>query len=236
MRIATICARRGSKGVPGKNRLTIGGKSLLEITLKQARKSGMFDWIALSSDDSVLLELARKLQIDFVLERPVELAGDKVSKPETIKHLVNSTEIAKKIKFKTIVDLDITSPLRYPNDIRKSIELLELNDLDSVLSAGPSRRNPFFNIVKFDKEGNLELANNSQGSFISRQDIPECFDLNASINVWNRDSLFDNPQIILGNTRIYELKIDQTFDIDTFFDVDLMEFLYKRMKGKNGYF
>jgi CMP-N,N'-diacetyllegionaminic acid synthase len=229
MRIATICARSGSKGVPSKNLLKIKDKSLLEITVTQARKSKMFDCIAVSSDDPVLLENSTLLGVDFIVERPKILSGDYVSKPETIKHLVGEVEISTAKKFTTVVDLDITAPLRYPNDIKNAIILLESGGLHSVLSGGPSRRNPHFNIVKYGNSGNLELANNSEYPFIARQDAPNCYDLNASINVWNRDALFDDPKILLGKTKLYELKIDQVFDIDTKFDVELIEFLYSRM-------
>lgn len=232
MRIATICARSGSKGVPGKNLIKIKGKSLLEITVNQAKDSKMFDCIAVSSDDPVLLENAKLLGVDFIVKRPKMLSGDYVSKPKTIKHLVGEVENSVANKFITVVDLDITAPLRYPDDIRNAITLLESDGLHSVLSGGPSRRNPFFNIVRYGSFGNLELANNSESPFIARQHAPNCYDLNASINVWNRDALFSDPRILLSKTKLYELKMEQVFDIDTKFDVELVEFLYLRMTSR----
>ena len=227
-RIATICARAGSKGVPKKNQLELQGAKLIEITIGQAVKSGMFDVVAVSSDDTSILDVAQGMGLEHVVKRPHELSGDRVSKPKTIKHLVEVVEKSLSKEFETVVDLDITSPLRFPYDIEEAINLLELNGLDSVLSAGPSRRNPYFNMVRYKNDGKLDIVNNSEGNFIARQDAPSCFDLNGSINVWNRNKLFENPQIILDRTKVYEMKPEQTFDIDHQFDVELMQFLYAR--------
>ena len=47
--ICTVCARGGSKGVPGKNMRPMLGVPLLHHTLRHAVESGIFDAIAVSS-------------------------------------------------------------------------------------------------------------------------------------------------------------------------------------------
>jgi CMP-N,N'-diacetyllegionaminic acid synthase len=231
MRLATICARSGSKGVPKKNLLNFNGKSLLEITVAQAKMSKMFDYIAVSTDDPKLLEDAKSLHLDLIFKREEKFSGDLVSKPETVRNLTEKVEEVMGARINTIVDLDITAPLRNKGDIESAINLLEINKLHSVLSGGPSRRNPFFNIVIKNEENFIRIVNESQGFITSRQNSPQCYDLNGSINVWNRDNLFHNPSTFQEKTMLFEMKVDQIFDIDTNFDVELMEFLLNRKIG-----
>ena len=59
-RICTIAARGGSKEVKNKNIRKILNKPLLAHTIIQAKKSGLFDCIAFSSDSALILKLAQK--------------------------------------------------------------------------------------------------------------------------------------------------------------------------------
>ena len=49
-RLCSVCARGGSKGVQNKNIRSLLGKPLLIHSLDQARQSGLFDCIVVSSD------------------------------------------------------------------------------------------------------------------------------------------------------------------------------------------
>ena len=52
MRLAAICAGGGSTGVKDKNIRPLAGKPLIAHTIEQARRSGLFETIAVSSDTS----------------------------------------------------------------------------------------------------------------------------------------------------------------------------------------
>ena len=60
-RLCTICARGGSKGLPGKNIRLIGGKPLIVHSLSQAQSSGLFDAVAVSSDSKEILNISEKV-------------------------------------------------------------------------------------------------------------------------------------------------------------------------------
>jgi len=51
-RLCTICARGGSKGVKNKNIRPLGGKPLIAHSVEQARATGLFQLIAVSSDSA----------------------------------------------------------------------------------------------------------------------------------------------------------------------------------------
>ena len=75
-RLAVICARGGSKGVKDKNLRLLAGKPLIAHSIEQARESGMFDAVAVSSDSDAILEIAGEWKADHLVKRPADLASD----------------------------------------------------------------------------------------------------------------------------------------------------------------
>ena len=64
---------------------------------------------------------------------------------------------------------------------------------------------------------------------VRRQDTPKTFDMNASLYVWNREVFFKYAAAVISpGTRQYEMPEYTVFDIDSEFDFELVEFLYKR--------
>ena len=157
-RLCTICARRGSKGVTGKNLLVVAGRSLLGHSLHQARTSGLFAVLAVSSDSPEILTEAKRWGADLLVDRPTELATDAAPKLPAIQHAVEAAEEWAGFHFDTLVDLDATSPLRSVEDIRGAVALLENSGVSQVITATPARRSPYFNLVELTEEGVVRLS------------------------------------------------------------------------------
>lgn len=225
MRICTICARAGSKGVPGKNLRLLHGRPLIEYTIEQARASGAFEVLAVSSDDADLLQIAGDAGVDLLVERPHRLASDAAGKVDAISHCVVTAEERLGHTFQTIVDLDVTSPLRLPSDIRAAIELLEASTATNVVTACPSRRSPYFNLVELDDAGHVQLSKPLPSTFTRRQDVPRSFDMNASIYVWRREPFLTDPKVFYDRTILYEMPEERSIDIDTELDWRIVELL-----------
>ena len=66
--LCTICARKGSKGVPNKNIKKIAGKPLIQHTIEQAKDSGIFKDIIVSSDSERIIKIAKSLGVHFLKE------------------------------------------------------------------------------------------------------------------------------------------------------------------------
>ena len=228
-RICTICARGGSKEVENKNIRQLAGKPLIAYTLEQARTSQLFDAIAVSSDSSEILDIANKYGADLLVERPPELATDSSAKLPAIQHCVQHAEKVLEKRFEVVVDLDATSPLRLPEDIRGAVNLLEMKGASNVITAAPARRSPYFNLVELGNDGVVRLSKPLKKAIVRRQDSPECFDMNASIYVWNRAALFESSTIFNTDTRLFVMLPDRSIDIDSELDFDIVEFLIKRL-------
>lgn len=227
-RICTICARGGSKGVKNKNIRRLSGKPLIALSLEQARDSCLFDFIAVSSDSSEILDVARTHGADLLVDRPIELASDTAAKLPAIRHCVEEAERFFTKRFDVIVDLDATSPLRFVDDIQGAVALLENNNVSNVITAAPARRSPYFNLVELDDAGVVRLSKPLEKSVVRRQDSPQCFDMNASIYVWKRSALFGYPTIFNADTRLFVMPEERSIDIDTELDFEIVELIMEK--------
>ena len=224
-RICTICARGGSKGVKGKNIRPLNGKPLIAYSIEQAKQSGLFDVIAVSSDSDLILETAGSFGADYLIKRPDVLAIDQAAKLPVIKHCVAEVESLKGYAFDTIVDLDATSPLRSIEDIKAAVALLEDSGVSNVITAMPSRRSPYFNLVELNAKGFVELSKPLEMPVVRRQDAPKCFDMNASIYAWVRSTFLTSDSIFNDDTKLYVMPEERSIDIDSELDFKFVEFL-----------
>lgn len=224
-RLCTICARGGSKGVKGKNIRTLLGKPLIAHSIMQAKNSGLFEAVAVSSDSAAILAVAREWGADYLIQRPNELASDQAAKLPAIRHCVAEVEREIGYGFDIIVDLDATSPLRSEEDIRQAIALLEAGGVGNVITAMPARRSPYFNLVELNIKGVPEVSKPLKAAIVRRQDAPKCYDMNASIYVWKREVLFSSDTVFNGDTKLYVMPEERSIDIDSELDFTFVEFL-----------
>ncbi|MCK9276307.1 MAG: acylneuraminate cytidylyltransferase family protein [Syntrophales bacterium] len=231
-RLCTVCARGGSKGIKNKNLRNLKGRPLIAFSIEQARESGLFDLIAVSSDSDEILDVAGKYGADLLIARPQELATDNAAKLPAIRHCVTQAESYFGNLFDIIVDLDATSPLRLIEDIHGAVDLLERTGASNIITAAPARRSPYFNLVELDKDEVVKLSKPLDNPVVRRQDSPRCFDMNASIYVWKRSALFDYPTIFNDKTRLFVMPAERSVDIDSELDFDIVELILRRRNAQ----
>ncbi|GEC73220.1 N-acylneuraminate cytidylyltransferase/CMP-N,N'-diacetyllegionaminic acid synthase [Flavobacterium flevense] len=232
--LITICARGGSKGIPGKNIKDINGKSLIGYSIDLTKKiKEKFDIkVALSTDDQAIKQKAEFFGLNTNYIRPDYLATDTAGKIDTIKDLLLYEESIAGDKYDFILDLDVTSPLRTLEDIENSLSLiLENPEALNLFSVNPAARSPYFNMVERNGEGFYSLVKtNPDGSVMTRQSAPKVYDLNASF-YWYRRSFFDRniKSAITDRSLIYEMN-HICFDLDHPVDFLFMEYLLQNNK------
>ncbi|NRT15103.1 CMP-N-acetylneuraminic acid synthetase [Flavobacterium sp. 28A] len=227
--LITICARGGSKGIPGKNIKMINGKSLIYYSIKTAidfAKEFLGTKVVLSTDDAEIKAVVNNfnVEIDTEYSRPEFLASDSAGKIDAIKDVLSYSEKKNNVNFDYVIDLDVTSPLRTLNDLKDAFELLK-NDSEAynIFSVSPANRNPYFNMVEEDSSGYYSTS--KKGSFLTRQSAPNVYDMNASFYIY-KHSFFSNnfKGAITSRSMIYEVP-HLCFDLDHPIDFDFMEFL-----------
>jgi CMP-N-acetylneuraminic acid synthetase len=131
--LAIIPARGGSKGIPRKNISLLNGKPLIAHSIKAVLNSGYFDDVFVSTDDDEIAEIAT-LYGAKVVERPGDLAGDKIPLDPVIFHAVNHLEKEKKIRYDYICTIQPTCPLLSTDSLNKAIETMYAGDYDTLIS------------------------------------------------------------------------------------------------------
>lgn len=219
--LATICARGGSEGLPGKNIRDLRGKPLIAWTIEQALAAPGLDRVVVSTDAAEIAEVARAWGAEVPALRPPELATATASKLDAIAHCVAQMEAAD-LRFDRIVDLDPTSPLRSLDDIAAALALLD-DQSDCVITAYLAEKNPYFNMVEIGADGIARLSKPPPHMIAGRQGAPPVYAMNASIYVWHR-ATFDKG-LWNGRTRLHVMPRERSIDIDSLIDFRLVELL-----------
>lgn len=226
--LCTICARGGSKGVPGKNIRTLIDRPLIAYTIEQAKDAGIFAAVAVSSDSDAILDTARSYGADIIIKRPSELASDTAGKIPAIVHALEAAETELGLKVDYHFDLDATSPLRIPQDILACADILLETSAHNVITGTPAHRSPYFNLVEQSKDGKIFLSKTPEADVLRRQDSPDCFDMNGSIYGWKREVLREEPKLFYADTQLYVMPRNRSVDIDEELDFALVTLLMQQ--------
>lgn len=114
-RLAIIPARGGSKRLPRKNILPLGGRPMLCWSVEAALKSQLFARVCVSTDDDEIAEVATRAGAD-VLRRPVALGADNATVAEVCEHhLLELREQGE--QYDHLYCLYATAPLRNASDL-----------------------------------------------------------------------------------------------------------------------
>jgi len=227
--LVTICARGGSKGIPGKNIKLLNGKPLIYYTIeiaKQFQKEYPEVTIVLSTDSSEIAKVADEYGLATAYRRPDNLAGDTVGKIDAIQDVLNWIEENNHCKYDYILDMDVTSPLRNLHDLISAFDMIqENNEAVNLFSVSPSNRSPYFNMVEQKENGFFAQVKKPNGIVLTRQSAPKVYDLNASFYFYKR-VFFDlgYKGAITDKSLIYEVP-HICFDLDHPIDFEVISYL-----------
>lgn len=229
--LCTICARGGSKGVKNKNIKELCGKPLIAYTIEQAIASGLFEHIVISTDSDAIASVAREYGADVFFKRSAEMASDTAGKLDVIRDAFVRSEAHYQETFDYLIDLDATAPLRSVEDIVNSFNQFLQNGNDNLITAMPSRRSPYFNLVEVDLNGKVALSKQLENTVLRRQDAPKSYDMNASIYIWKRGAILNENSLFLDSTGLYVMPEERSIDIDNELDFEFVEFLMRKQNA-----
>ncbi len=213
-RLALIPARSGSKGVPDKNILQIGGRSLLSLAIAAARETGLFDRIFVSTDSPDYAREAAREGVETPWLRPAALASDTALVADTIRHTLETLS-GRGEQFDTVALLEPTSPLRRPEDIAAVVEAAEAEGWDAAftVSAVPLHYHPLKQF-QMDADGAARFVMDAASPNVNRQSLSRTYVRNG-IAYAVRSAAFLQTGSIHG-TRARAIEIDRpVVSIDT---------------------
>jgi CMP-N-acetylneuraminic acid synthetase len=133
--IAVIPARGGSRGVPGKNLLRLGGVPLLGRSIWAARHAQRVDAVFVSTDDAAIAATASRFGAG-VIHRPAALSGDAASSEAALLHALD-TLAAQSGTPERLVMLQCTSPFTTGEEIDHCVAALDDPPVACALSVVP---------------------------------------------------------------------------------------------------
>jgi CMP-N,N'-diacetyllegionaminic acid synthase len=225
--LATICARGGSKGIPGKNIRELLDKPLIVYAIETARACPEVGHIVISTDSDEIAAVAEKYGVPVPFRRPEALASDTAAKIDAIRHATEYVEQSEGFAPDVVVDLDIGVPLREPRDISACVEVLKNHThLDAAVTVYEAERSPYFNMVEFEDE-RVHLVKKGDKPLVRRQDAPAVYSVSPSVFAWRRSSLWVT-HLFEGQWGASVVPRIRAIDIDDEVDFQFAEFLMTR--------
>jgi len=229
--LGIITARGGSKGIPGKNLRPLCGKPLLAYTAEAALRARRLTRTILSTDDPEIARAGVEFGLDVPFLRPSELGLDTTPHVPVLQHALTSVEAVGE-KYDAILTLQPTNPMRRPEDIDGSIDLLESSGADSVISFYDAGEKHPARMKMIDEDGwaiDPPFAEAFEGQ--PRQQLPKLYLREGSIYLTRRDVLMDQNSLKGRRCKAWIIPEERACNIDTQFDLSIAEFLLKHSCG-----
>ena len=227
--LGIVPARKGSKGIKGKNTKLLNGVRLIEYTLKAASKSNELDSLIVSSDCSETLDIGQSYDCIETRIRPEHLSNDKALTVDVIKHEL--IELKKKgNNYDIFILLQPTTPFRDYRDIDNCIKMLKAKKKGSIISVvdvgghHPLRMKVIRNqlLYNYIETGVEDMR--------PRQDLPKVFIRNGSIYGGYTNDIIDGKGIGVAPSIAYEMSPEKSVNIDTINDYLMAEIISKSIQ------
>lgn len=231
--VALICARGGSKGLPGKNIRPLAGKRLITWAIEQAQAVNRIRRIVVSTDSEEIAEVACTAGADVPFLRPAELAQD--SSPEWLvwRHALEYLKVSEGNYPDALLVVPATAPLRAVEDLENCLDAYEKGGADVVITVSDAHRSPYFNMVKVNSDGCVSLVIPPDSAVSRRQDVPVVYDVTTVGYVAKPDFVMSSSGIFEGRVRHVHVPAERALDIDTPLDFKLAEFLMAAAKEES---
>lgn len=138
---AIVPARAGSKGLPDKNVIELGGISLVEHSIRLALAIKEFDHVVVTTDSPRILALHECYPDVIFLPRPGDISSDSSSLIDAVIHAFDSIclETGQSPAFAI---LQPTSPFRSPKDVSSALCFAAQLNVSSMVSVVKMSQNP----------------------------------------------------------------------------------------------
>ncbi|MFE2537832.1 cytidylyltransferase domain-containing protein [Streptomyces sp. NPDC059371] len=134
--LAVIPARGGSKGVPAKNLLPVGGVPLVARAVRECRAARLVTDVVVSTDDQAIAAAARQAGAEVVL-RPAAIAGDTATSEAAVLHAMDTHEALHGSPVDVVLLVQCTSPFIIREDVDGVVDAIVTNGADTALTVAP---------------------------------------------------------------------------------------------------
>jgi N-acetylneuraminate synthase len=218
--IAIIPARGGSKRLPSKNVLLLGGIPLLAHSILYAQaNSNCIDEIYVSTDNEDIKKIALQYGAQ-VIDRPKSLSGNDEPTITALKHVLGNISE----ELENVILLQATNPLRPKNLLKEAFEIYQKNRCDSLFTVSRNHQ-------KLGKIINTKFIPFNYKIGQRSQDLESLYFENGLLYI-TKASLILEDKIIGANNRPFIINHPfEHVDIDTEEDFEYAEYLYYKQRN-----
>ena len=226
--LGLITARGGSKSIPGKNVIPVGGKPLISWTIEVALQSQGISRVIVSTDDDEIAQVSEQWGAEVPFMRPPELAQDDSSHISVALHALSWLESHDGSPPDYLMLLQPTSPLRTVDDIESAIRLARDREADGVVGVCETHQHPHL-IKRIAPDGTLEDfvdgSSRPGSSAARRQVLPPAYFVNGAIYLTRTQVLFDQQTFQPTRTLAYVMPQRRSLQIDDPWDLHLVRLI-----------
>lgn len=222
--VAVIPARGGSKRLPRKNVLPLGGHPLIAYTIAAARSAAGISGVFVSTDDDEIAATAKAWGAE-VIRRPPELAQDTSPIDEALAHSLAWIRSVRALDPGVVAWLQPDVPIRRADTIDRAVDLLRTDrTLTGAATGYRVSQHPAW-MKTLDGDGNIVPLHRGVASY-RQQDLPELFLLDGAVVAFRAENLdcaapigvhtYLGPRarILLHEHPMFSLNIDTGIDFE----------------------
>jgi CMP-N,N'-diacetyllegionaminic acid synthase len=214
---AIIPARGGSKSIPKKNIVDIGGRPLISYSIDACKRAKNIDRIIVSTEDEEIAEISKSYGAEVPFIRPSELSQDNSTDVGFLKHFFDNIEADE------VALIRPTTPFREPEFMDMVIEkyFTIRDNISGLRTVEEINENPY-KVYKLknnicggffvDFEGEKDYTN------LPRQTFPKAYIGNGHIDIVKKETVFTGTAF---GDNIYAEVCEKMIDIDSPFDLKL---------------
>lgn len=225
--LAVIPARAGSKGVPGKNSITIAGQPLIEHSVRAAERSTSVSGIVVTTDDEEILRLYETRASVFTVRRPDVLAADDAPTSAAVAHALDAAQAAAIPEPTALILLQPTTPMRTAEDIDAAYGIFEeshgIGGVVSVCRVDGIRHPRVMYRRGQDGRGELMIADDEDR--LTRHDYEPLYQRNGAIYIVSTDFFRREGKMRGLSPLLFEMPWERSINIDTHGDLILAKAL-----------
>jgi len=225
--LGVVAARGGSKGLPRKNVLPLGGRPLIAHTIEAALACPALTRTVVSTDDLEILAAARAAGCPAPFVRPAELARDDSSTVDVALHALDWVVAHEDFTPDVVVLLPATAPLRGARHIREAIAALASDpEAEAVVAVTEPDYPPYWMLRIVD--GRLRWLLPEGAAADHRQQLPVAYRPNGSIYAVRTGVLRAQQTFYPRATAPYVMPREDSINIDSELDFRMAELLLAR--------
>ncbi len=215
--VALVPMRHHSQRVPGKNYRSLAGRPLYAYIIETLQAVPEVEQIVVDTDsEPVISGLRHDFPRVHVINRPEDLRADDVSMNDIL--LYDTAQVPADFYLQT----HSTNPLLQASTVSRGIR--------SIFASYPTH-DSLFSVTRlqtrlYDQSG--RAINHDPSELIQTQDLPPVYEENSCLYVFTRENLVKHRHRIGEQPLMFEISVEEAWDIDDELDFAICDFLISR--------